>query len=158
MEAPLRALSIYVFLLIVFRIAGKRTLADVTTFDFVLLLIVGEATQQGLIGDDFSVTEAMLLITTLVGIDVALSYIQSAFPRLDRMIESAPLVLLEEGSVLHERLRRSRVAESDIMEAGRRAHGLERMDQIKYAVLERDGAISIIPKADAAWRAAQNLG
>ena len=76
MDAVLRAGSIYFILLLIFRISGKRTLSQITTFDFVLLLIVGEATQQGLLGDDFSVTNAILLVLTLVGIDVVLSEVK----------------------------------------------------------------------------------
>ncbi len=152
MEAPLRALVVYMFLLIIFRIAGKRTFAQITPFDFVLLLIVGEATQQGLIGDDFSVTKALLLITSLLGIDILLSYVQRYVKPLDRLVEGLPLVLLKDGDTIDERLKKARVDEGDILEAGRKAHGLERLDQMKYAVLERDGSISVVPVAEATWR------
>lgn len=153
MEAPLRALTIYVFLLLIFRISGKRTLAQITPFDLVLLLIIGEATQQGLIGNDFSVTKALLLILSLVGIDIGLSYVQRYLPWVDQAVEGRPLVILEDGDVIEERLKKARVDEGDIAEAGRKLHGLERLDQMKYAVLERDGTISIVPNAEAAWRA-----
>lgn len=153
MEAPLRALAVYVFLLVIFRISGKRTFAQITPFDFVLLLIVGEATQQGLIGDDFSVTKALLLITSLLGIDILLSYAQRYLKPLDRLVEGLPLVLLEHGETIDERLKKARVDDGDILEAGRKMHGLERLDQMKYAVLERDGSISVVPKAEALWRA-----
>lgn len=153
MEAPLRALAVYLFLLVMFRVSGKRTFAQITPFDFVLLLVIGEATQQGLIGDDFSVTKALLLITSLLGIDVALSYVQRYVKPLDRLVEGLPLVLLEDGTPMQDRLKKSRVDEGDILEAGRKVLGLERLDQMKYAVLERDGTISVIPKAEAAWRA-----
>jgi len=73
MDAVLRGLSVYMFLLIIFRISGKRSLGQVTTFDFVLLLIIAETTQQALLGDDYSVTNAFLLIGTLVGVDIGLS-------------------------------------------------------------------------------------
>lgn len=153
MEAPLRALTVYFFLLLIFRISGKRTFAQITPFDLVLLLIVGEATQQGLIGDDFSVTQAMLLIVSLVGIDIGLSYIQRYLPALDRAVEGRPVILLKDGDVMEDRIKTARVDEADILEAGRKIHGIERLEQMKYAVLERDGSISIIPKAEAAWRA-----
>lgn len=152
MEAPLRALAIYAFLLLIFRISGKRTFAQITPFDFVLLLIVGEATQQGLIGNDFSVSKAMLLIVSLVGIDIGLSYVQRHFPAIDRAVEGRPLIILEDGSIIRERLKKARVDEGDVLEAGRKVHGVERLDQMKYAVLERDGTISVVPKAEAAWR------
>jgi uncharacterized membrane protein YcaP (DUF421 family) len=146
MDAVLRAAAVYSVLLLLFRISGKRTLAQATTFDFVLLLIIGEATQQGLIGDDFSVTKALLLVTTLLGIDIGISLLQDRFPRLGLALEGAPVVILEEGEPIRERLKKARVEEGDILEAGRLLHGLERMSQMKFAILERDGAISIIPK------------
>lgn len=146
MDAILRSVAIYIFLLLLFRIAGKRALAQVTTFDFVLLLIIGEATQQALLGDDFSVTNAFLVIVTLIGVDIGLSLWKQRAPQLDKLLEGTPLILVEDGKPFKERLEKSRVDESDILASARELQGLERMDQIKYAVLERNGGISIIPQ------------
>ncbi len=148
MDAVLRAVAIYGFLLLFFRISGKRSLAQITTFDFVLLLIVGEATQQGLLGDDYSVTNAFLVIATLLGIDIGLSVIKQRFGSFKALLESAPLILVENGRPLRERMDQCRIDEEDILGAARAAQGLERMDQIKYAVLESNGGISIIPMAN----------
>jgi uncharacterized membrane protein YcaP (DUF421 family) len=148
MDSVLRGAAIYLFLLVLFRIAGKRTLSDVTTFDFVLLLIVGEATQQALLGEDFSLTNAFLVILTLIGLDIAISLWQQRWPRLEKWIEGVPLVIVEDGQPLHERMKRARVSEADVLTAARERQGLARMDQIQYAVLERSGGISIIPKQD----------
>ncbi len=144
MDAVLSGLIVYAFLLIVFRISGKRSLGQVTTFDFVLLLIVAETTQQALLGDDYSITNAFLLIVTLLAIDIGLSLIKHRSPRLDRLIEGLPLVIVEGGRPLRERMVRARVDDQDVLSAARIAQGLERMEQIKYAVLERNGTISII--------------
>lgn len=146
MDSVLRALAIYVLLLVIFRIAGKRSLAQITTFDFVLLLVIGEATQQALLGDDFSVTNAALVIVTLVGLDIGLSLLQGRFTALGPWLDDVPLVLVEDGRMLTTRMRKARVSESDIMQAARETQGLERMEQVKYAVLERSGGISIIPR------------
>lgn len=146
MDAVLRAVAIYVFLVVVFRISGKRTLAEVTTFDFVLLLIISEATQQALLGDDFSVTMAFLVITTLVGIDVFFSLLQRRFTPVNRLMSGLPLVLVDNGKLLDERMKKVRVEESEILHSARQTHGLESMDQVKYAVLETSGGISIIPR------------
>jgi len=147
METVLHGVAIYVFLVLVFRLIGKRSLGDVTTFDFVLLLIIGESTQQALLGEDYSLTNAALMIVTLVGLDVGLSLVKQRFPRLERWLEDLPLVLVENGKPLRERLDKVRVGEDDILESARRLQGLERMEQIKYAVLERNGDITIIPAA-----------
>lgn len=149
MDAILRAVAIYVFLMVLFRATGKRSLAHITTFDFILLLVVGEATQQALLGDDFSITTSFLVITTLVTIDIVLGLLQQKFPRIGPLIEDVPLVLVDEGKPIQRHMDKSRISSSEILEAAREKQGLERMDQIKYAVLERTGSISIIPKESA---------
>ena len=146
MDSVLRAAAMYLFLLLVFRIVGKRPLAQITPFDMVLLLIIAEATQQALVGQDFSVTNAILVIVTLVGMDIALSLWRQRSRRIERMLDDLPQLLVDRGRLLESRTHQARVDESDIMEAARH-QGLERMRDIKYAVLETNGEISIVP-----WR------
>jgi uncharacterized membrane protein YcaP (DUF421 family) len=148
MDTVLRGLSVYVFLLIIFRISGKRSLGQVTSFDFVLLLIIAETTQQALLGDDYSVTNAFLLIGTLVGVDIGLSLLKQRSAKLDRLLEGTPLVIVEDGKPLKDRMDKARVDEEDVLHAGRELQGLERMEQIKYAVLERNGDITVVPKQE----------
>ena len=119
MDTVIRAFAIYFFLLVVFRIAGKRALVQITTFDFVLLLIIGEATQQALIGNDFSITTAWILIATLVGIDIAISLLKERFKKLERLVDGVPLVLVSNGELLRDRMEKSRVDEEDILGAAR---------------------------------------
>jgi uncharacterized membrane protein YcaP (DUF421 family) len=137
--------AIYIFLFAVFRIAGKRTLSQATSFDLVLLLIISEVTQQAMVDSDLSITNSFVLILTLVGITILLAYLKQRIPRLERIIDDVPLLLVDNGRQIHRHMDRERVDERDILEAARMQHGLERMEQIKYAVLERNGAISIIP-------------
>lgn len=144
MDAVLRGFSVYVLLLIVFRISGRRSLGQVSTFDFVLLLIIAETTQQALLGDDFSVTNSFLLIVTIVMMDVLLSLLKQRSPKLDRLLEGLPLVIVENGKPLLDRMWRARVDQEDVMAAARELQGLERIEQIKYAVLERNGTITIV--------------
>jgi uncharacterized membrane protein YcaP (DUF421 family) len=146
MDSVLRALAVYVFLLVIFRIGGKRTFAQITPFDFVLLLVVAEATQQALIKQDYSFTNAALVIITLVGIDIGLSIWRRRSRRVERLLDDTPLLLIVDGRPIPARMNKTRVDEADVMEAARLRHGLERMDQIKYAVLETNGNISIVPK------------
>ena len=145
MDSVLRGVAIYVFLLLIFRISGKRSLAQVTTFDFVLLLIISETTQQALLGENFSLTNAMLLIVTLIGLDIGISLLKQRSPRLEKLVDSVPLILVENGHPIKERMDKARVDESDILASARELQGLERMEQIKYAVLERSGGITVIP-------------
>jgi len=142
----LRGIAVYLFLLVIFRVSGKRSLDQVTTFDLVLLLIISETTQQALIGEDYSLTNCFLLIITLFIVDQALVFLKQKSGFLSRWLEGLPLVILENGKPIVDRMRRSQVDETDILEAARELQGLERLDQIKYAVLERHGGISVIPK------------
>lgn len=146
MDAIVRGLVVYLFLLILFRIAGRRTLGSITNFDFVLLLIISEATQNAMIGNDYSVTNGFLVILTLVGLDIVLSYMKQRFPAMERYLDGLPLILVDQGRPLKDLMYRVRVDEQDILAAAREKHGLERMDQIKYAILETNGMISIVPK------------
>lgn len=148
MNPVMRGIIIYVFLLIIFRIMGKRSLSETTTFDFILLLIISEVTQQALVGKDFSLTGSMILIGTLISVDLLFSFVKDRFPLLGKVMEGMPLVIVDKGVPLKKRMNKSRVDEDDILEAARISFGLERMEQIKYAVLEKDGTISIIPFED----------
>ncbi|HCF2593083.1 TPA: DUF421 domain-containing protein [Pseudomonas aeruginosa] len=144
MDSVLRAAALYLVLLVLFRIAGRRSLTDITTFDL-LLMIIGEATQQALLGDDFSLVNAVLVIITLILIDVGLSLLKLRHPKLDTLIEGSPTLIVEYGRPLHARLAEARLREEDILLAARETQGLERMEQIRFAILEKNGKISIIP-------------
>jgi uncharacterized membrane protein YcaP (DUF421 family) len=146
MESIFRGLVIYLFLLLVFRVSGKRTLAETTNFDLVLLLIISEVTQQAMVDNDHSMMNSALLIITLVGASIGLSLLKRSFPALDKWLDGVPLVIMEHGVMHRKRMSKARVDESDILSAGRFQHGLERLDQIKHAVMERDGSISVIRK------------
>ena len=143
MDAVLRATAIYLALLILFKLAGRRSLAQLSTFDFVLLLIIGEATQQALLGEDFSVTNALLVIATLIAIDVGASLFKRRSSVFARLLDGSPTIVVDNGVPLQWRLSKSRLKLDDVMETARE-NGLERLDQIKYAIIERNGKISII--------------
>lgn len=148
MDIVVRSAAVYVVLVVVFRVAGKRTLNDITTFDVILLLVISEGTQQALLGEDFSLTAAFLVITTLVGLEILFSLVQNRWPMFDHAIDSRPNVVVVNGEVLEKRMRRHRISEADVLESARESQGLERLDQVKYAVLERSGRISIVPRRD----------
>jgi len=149
MDSVLRSVAVYLFVLVVFRITGKRSLSQITTFDFILLLIIGEATQQALLGNDFSFINACVVIGTLMTLEVIFSWLEERSPALGRVMGSLPVVVLENGKLLEDRAKREGVTLSEILAAGRDKHGLERLDQFKYAILERHGGISVVPTEDA---------
>ncbi len=107
-------------------------------------MIIGEATQQALLGDDFSLTNSMLVIVTLIVIDVGLSLLKQRSQWVSQLIDGGPTIIVENGKVLHKRLRHARLIEADIMEAARSSQGIETLEQIKFAILERNGKISVI--------------
>jgi uncharacterized membrane protein YcaP (DUF421 family) len=145
MNAVLRPLFIYVCLLIIFRITGKRALGEITNFDFVVLLIVSECVSSGLLAQDYSLTGAVLAVSTLLFLDLTLSLLKQRFRRLARILEDEPVHIMERGKLFTDRMNKERVDEDDILEAARSSHGIENMRDIDSAVLERHGTISIIP-------------
>jgi uncharacterized membrane protein YcaP (DUF421 family) len=150
MESVIRGAAIYIVLLIIMRLSGRRTMAQMTPFDFVLLLIIAETTQQALLGDDFSIINAVVLIVTLIVIDIGLSYLKEYSPVADKLLDGTPTVLIRDGKLDRRALKRSRMDEDDIMVAARHSQGLEKMSDIKHAVLETDSGISIVPKKTSA--------
>ncbi|WP_313618036.1 DUF421 domain-containing protein [Agrobacterium sp.] len=146
MESVIRGAAIYFILLTALRLSGRRTVGQMTPFDLVLLLIIAETTQQALLGDDFSIINAIVLIVVLFSIDIGLSYVKEWAPRLARIIDGAPTVLISDGKPDLRAIARSRVSLEDVLTAARQEHGLERLGQIKSAVLEADGAVSIISR------------
>lgn len=146
MDAIIRALFIYIFLLVVLRVAGKRTLSQMTPFDLILLLIISEATQQALLSDDYSLMNAVIVILALVSFDIFMSLMKRRFPKVGLWTEGTPLIIFQNGQPIKERMQKERIDESDILEAARNAHGLASLDQVEYAILEKSGGIAVIPK------------
>lgn len=138
---------VYFFLLLIFRISGKRTLTENSNFDLVLLLIISETTQQAMVDSDHSVVNAVLLIVTLVGASIGLSLLKQRVPALEKWVDGASLVIVENGRMHKDRMDKIRVDEADVLEAARRLQGLERLDQVKYAIVERNGEITIVPRS-----------
>jgi uncharacterized membrane protein YcaP (DUF421 family) len=146
MASIVQAAAIYLFLLLIFRIAGRRTMSEMTHFDFVLLLIISEATQGAMVGNDHSFTNAALLIVTLVGMDVILSHVKQRSKSIEKWMEGVPIVIVRDGRADQELLQKTRVDIEDILAAARMSQGIGSMDGIAFAVLETSGAISVIPK------------
>jgi len=140
--------GIYLLLLLIFRISGRRTLAETSTFDLVLLLIIGETTQQAMIGnDDDSMLSAAVAILTLVSADMGISYVRKTFPGFDHLLEGRPILLIHEGKMRQPAIDAHGIDDEDLLEAARLSHGLTDMEDVRQATLERDGKISIVP-----WR------
>jgi uncharacterized membrane protein YcaP (DUF421 family) len=146
MDSVLKALVIYLVLWLLIRVSGRRALAELSTFDFILFLVIGGATQRALIGQDYSLTNAFVVITTLIIVDILVGLLERDFRIIGKIIKGVPTILVDDGHLLTGRMRRARVTADEIMERARTLHGLETLEQIKYAILEASGDISIIPR------------
>ena len=146
MDSVIRAAVIYFVLLLVFRLGGNRSIAQITAFDFILLLIISEAIQQAMITEDYSLTNAFLLVVTLVGLDIMMSLWKQRSERVEKILDGVPLLLIENGKMHEKIMRKERVDESDILAAARELQGIERIDQIKHAVVESSGGITVVRK------------
>ena len=147
MDMVLRALAIYLILMVVFKIAGRRALLQMTSFDLILLLIISEATQQALLGSDFSVTGAMLTIVTLIVVDMLFGIIKKYLPGADDLLDESPVILVENGHLFQDKMKKADISCDDILLMARVDHGITRLDEIKFAILERNGHISIVPES-----------
>jgi uncharacterized membrane protein YcaP (DUF421 family) len=146
MDTVIRASFVYIFLLLIFRVAGKRTLSQVSTFDLVLTLIISEAIQEALVDSDRSLTGAALLVVTLVGLNIVVSLLKQRFPRFERVLEDTPIVIIEDGRMHRRRMDKERVDEQDVLAAARQLQGLASLKDVRYAVVEKDGHVTIVPK------------
>jgi uncharacterized membrane protein YcaP (DUF421 family) len=149
MDSVIKAAVVFFALWAIIRVSGRRTLGEMTAFDFVLFMIIGGSTQRAITGQDYSLTNALLLVATFVALDVALSILELKSPLARRVLNSMPMILVENGRLMRERMRRARITQDNILAAARRLHGLERIDQIKFAILEATGEITILPAAQA---------
>ncbi len=143
----LRTAVIYLLVLAVLRLAGKRTLSEMNTFDFAILLILSEAVQPALVGDNLTLTNAALILCTLVGFDALLGLIKDKSRTASRWLDDVPAVLMDDGRPRRDVLKRHRIDVDDLLEAARAQYGLLSIKQVRCAILERAGGISIIP-----WR------
>lgn len=145
MDSVIRACIVYFVLWIIVRVSGRRTLGEMTAFDFILFLIIGGSTQRAITGEDYSLTNALILVATFVLIEIVLSLVEVKSPLFNRILNAAPMLIVENGRPMTGRMRRARVTEQNILESARRSQGIERMDQIKFAILEATGEITIVP-------------
>jgi uncharacterized membrane protein YcaP (DUF421 family) len=146
MELVVRGLAIYVVLFILMRASGNRQFSDMTAFDAVLVILIAEVTGQALVGEDYSLTAAVVVLTVIVAVDIAVSLAKHRWKGLRDLVDGTSVLLIDNGKVRQRVFDKERVELKDVLDAARINHGIERLDQVKHAVLEPNGQISIIPK------------
>lgn len=142
----LRAVVVYALVLVLMRLSGKRAVGQFTPFDLVLLILIGNAVQNGINGGDNSLTGAAIMASTLMVLNYAMAMLISRHHRAERMIEGAPVVLARDGKVFPRVLRRELVSEEDFKEA-LRMNNIEDVSGVHLALLETNGHITVMAKS-----------
>jgi uncharacterized membrane protein YcaP (DUF421 family) len=142
-EKLVRSVVVYLFLLVAFRLCGKRQLGQLSAFDLVVLLIISNVVQNAVIGNDNSLGGGLIGATAILLLNLVVAYVTFRFRRADRVVEHSPTLLVRHGRVLRDNLRRERLGPRDLR-AALRHHGVVSIRDIRYAFLEEDGHVSVI--------------
>lgn len=143
MDIVVRAVVVFAFLLILTRIIGRRELSSLQPIDLILLIIVGDAVQQGLTQDDYSLTGSILAVGTIAVLQVFVSWVSYRFPATRPVLEGNPIVVVQDGELIERNLRRERLDPEEVYEQAR-LQGIAHLSEVKWAVLETTGSISFI--------------
>jgi uncharacterized membrane protein YcaP (DUF421 family) len=144
MERVIRALLVYAFLLLAVRIFGKRELGQMTSFDIILLLSLSNMLQNAMIGNDTSVVGGVVGASVLLAVNLVVALVVFRFRRVERLVDGNPKFLVRDGKVQHEALKSELLTEQDVLSAVR-SSGLEDFGDVRYAISEPNGQISVIP-------------
>ena len=145
MDLVLRAVVIFTFVLVLTRVIGKRELGSLQPFDLILLIVLGDALQQGLTQDDYSLTGAVLVVGTIAVLQVFVSWIGYRFPRARPVLEGEPIIVVQDGEVIERNIRRERLTVEEIAEEAR-LQQIAQLSEVRWAILETSGQISFIKK------------
>ena len=147
MDIVLRATVIFLTLYVVVRLLGKRELGQMTPFELIVLVVIGDLIQQGVTQNDFSVAGAIIAVSTIAFWALVFSWLSYLSPWAERHLEGEPRVIIRDGELLEANLRRSRLTRSEI-ESEMRLAGIARMADVAWGILEPRGKISFIQRAD----------
>ena len=145
MDLVVRAVFLFFFVFALTRLIGRRELSGLEPFDLILLIVLGDAVQQGLTQDDYSVTGAVTVIATFAILQVLLSYLSFRLPRLRPLLDGEPIVVVQDGKVIERNLKRERLTVEELAEEARMSQ-IASLDDVQWAVLETSGQISFIEK------------
>jgi uncharacterized membrane protein YcaP (DUF421 family) len=148
LELVIRGSAIYWFLVLTFRFVLRRDTGSVGMADIMLLVIIADAAQNGMAGEYRSITDGLILITTIVGWNMLIDWLSFRSPKVRQFFEPAPVRLVREGRVLWRNLRREHIARAEL-EAKLREQGVDDVQEVKAAYFEADGQISVIKRKSA---------
>jgi uncharacterized membrane protein YcaP (DUF421 family) len=145
MDIALRGLALYAFLIFVMRVTGRRELSSLSPFDLVLLIVFGDAIQQGLTQDDYSVTGAIIAVSTIATAQVVTSYLSFKFRPIRRVLEGEPIVIIQDGKLIEHNLKRERMAPDEVAEE-MRVQQIASLADVEWGIIESNGQMSFIKK------------
>ena len=145
MDIALRAAFLYAFVVFLMRVMGRRELSSLSPLDLVLLIVLGDAIQQGMTQDDYSVTGAVIAVSTIAVVQVGISYLSFRSRRARRVLEGEPVIIIEDGKLIERNLRRERLTEDEIAEK-MRTQQIASVEDVEWGILESSGNMSFIPK------------
>ena len=143
MEIVVRATVVYFFLLVVVRALGRRELSEMSAFEFLVLVTMGDLVQQGVTQEDMSVTGAVLAVGTMAIWSLVLSYVTYRWRKIDGAISGLPLLIVRDGELVEDTLRHERVPHDEVAEAARK-QGIDDLAKVQVGILEADGGFSFI--------------
>ena len=144
-EFVVRAVIVYLFLLMMLRLTGKRQVGQLAPFDLVMLLVLSNAVQNSMNGGDNSITGGVILVCTLIGINWFISWMTFRSKRLEALVEGRPILLVHDGHVDHQSMRRVQLTMHEL-DAALRAEGCSGVEEVRFALLENNGRITVIQK------------
>ena len=144
LEVIVRTAVVYLFLVLILRLSGKREVGQMSILELIVILLISDAVQNSMVGDDMTLAGGLLAVLTLLGLDYGLSRLTGRSRRLRRAIEGEPRLLVRDGRLLDQALREEKI-EPEKVRAAVRAQGVARVEDVRLAVLETDGSISVIP-------------
>ena len=144
-ELVFRALAIYVFVFVLFRLIGKKQLGEMSPFDFVLLLIISESVSNALSGGDESLAAGFILAFSLLGFSYVIDALAFKSKRFEKIMDGSPAILIDHGKINEKVQRKEQITYAEILESVHKS-GLEKIEDVKFGILETNGKISIIEK------------
>src|SRR3954451_2414039 len=145
MDIALRAVFLYAFVVFLMRVMGRRELSSLSPLDLGLLIVLGDAIQQGLTQDDYSVTGAVIAVATISALQVGSSYLSFRSRRARKVFEGEPIVIIQDGKLLERNLKRERMTRDEVAEE-MRMQQIAAFDDVQWGIIENNGQISFVKK------------
>lgn len=146
-EVVLRTAIVYVFLIVAIRVSGKREVGQMSVLELIVILVISDAVQNSMVGENTTLWGGLVAVATLIGLDFAIKEVARRSRRVSHIVEGEPRLIVRDGRLLTKALEQEGL-EAEEVRAAVRAHGLARVEDVRLAVLETDGSISVIARRD----------